>query len=245
MLGAYEYVISYRAGKDHGNADALSRLPVAQPSEEEPEEEHVWMLESIAGSLTTAEQIKHWTSKDPVLSRVCEYVLKGWPDHHDTQEFVPYKQRQQELSVRDGCVLWGAHVVVPEQGRAGLLEQLHQSHPGMSKMKGLARSYLWWPNLNSDIETRVRDCTICQEQRKSPVRAPLHPWEWPRQPWRRIHMDYAGPFLGKLFLIIIDAHSKWIDAYPVSSATTAATLVCLLKSFSVHGIPEMIVSDNA
>ncbi len=91
MLGTYEYVISYRAGKDNGNADALSRLPVAQPSEEEPEEEHVLMLESVAGSLTTAEQIKHWTSKDPVLSRVREYVLKGWPDHSDTQEFVPYK----------------------------------------------------------------------------------------------------------------------------------------------------------
>ncbi len=58
-------------------------------------------------------------------------------------------------------------------------------------------------------------------------------------------MDYAGPFLGKLFLIYIDAHSNWIDAYPVSSATTAATLDCLRKSFSVHVIPEMIVSDNA
>ncbi len=139
-------------------------------------------------------------------------------------------------------MLWGARVVVLEQGRSGLLEHLHQSQPGMSKMKGLARSYLWWPTLDADIETRVRDC---KEQRKSPVRAPLNPWEWPRQPWRRIHMDYAGPFLCKLFLIIIDAHSKWIDAYPVNSAMTAATLECLQKGFSVHGIPEMIVSDNA
>ncbi len=77
MLGAYEYIISYRAGKDHGNADALSRLPVAQPSEEEPEEEHVWMLESIAGSLTTAEQIKHWTSKDPVFQEYVSMCLKA------------------------------------------------------------------------------------------------------------------------------------------------------------------------
>ncbi len=117
MLEAHEIVISYRTGKDHGNADALSRLPVAQPSEEEPEEEHVLMLESVAGPLTTAEQIKHWTSKDPVLSRVREYVLKGWPDHNDTQQFVPYKQRQQELSVQDGCVLWGAQPVLLFQNR--------------------------------------------------------------------------------------------------------------------------------
>lgn len=58
-------------------------------------------------------------------------------------------------------------------------------------------------------------------------------------------MDYAGPFFGKMFLILVDAHSKWIDAYPVNSATTATTLECLRNSFSTHGIPEMMVSDNA
>ncbi len=108
MLEAYEYVISYRAGKDHGNADALSRLPVAQLSEEEPEEEHVLMLESIAGSLMTAEQIKHWTSKDPVLSRVREYVLKGWPDHSDTQEFVPYNRDSKSSVFQDGMCAVGS-----------------------------------------------------------------------------------------------------------------------------------------
>lgn len=58
-------------------------------------------------------------------------------------------------------------------------------------------------------------------------------------------MDYAGPFLGKMFLILVDAHSKWIEAYPINSATTATTLEYLRKSFSTHGIPEMMVSDNA
>ncbi len=84
------------------------------------------MLESIAGSLMTAEQIKHWTSKDPVLSRVREYVLKGWPDHSDTQEFVPYKTEDSKSSVfrmdvccgepvslfpnRDGQVCWNSYI---------------------------------------------------------------------------------------------------------------------------------------
>ncbi|XP_056589597.1 uncharacterized protein K02A2.6-like [Triplophysa dalaica] len=245
MLGAYEYVISYRAGKDNGNADALSRFPVPVILEKEIKEEQVLMLDSLVNPLTTSEQIKYWTTRDPVLSRVREYVLKGWPDHSNSNEFAPYKQRQQELSVQDGCVLWGARIVIPEQGRSGLMEQLHQSHPGMSRMKGLARSYLWWPKLDADIEGRVKDCTVCQEQRKAPVGAPLHPWEWPRQPWRRVHMDYAGPVFGKMFFILVDAHSKWIEAYPVPSATTVMTLECLRNSFSTHGIPEMMVSDNA
>lgn len=57
--GIHEYVISYRAGKDHGNAYGLSHLPVSQPSKAESEEEHVLMLESVAGTLTTTQQIKH------------------------------------------------------------------------------------------------------------------------------------------------------------------------------------------
>ena len=75
MLGAYEYVMSYRAGKDNGNADALSRLPVPEIPEKESKEDYVLMLDSVISPLTTSEQIKHWTSRDPVLSRVRKYVL--------------------------------------------------------------------------------------------------------------------------------------------------------------------------
>lgn len=199
------------------------RFPLPAKHEELSKQEQVFMLEKEVSSITMSEQIKHWTARDPVLSRVWEYVLKGWPDHSDAAEFAPYKKRQQELSVQDGCVLWGACLMVPEKGRSVLLDQLHQYHPEMSRMKGLARSYLWWPKLDVDIESKVKSCQKCQEQRKAPVCAPLHPWEWPRKPWRHVHMDYAGPFMGIIFLILIDAHSKWIDAYPLNSATTAGS----------------------
>ena len=51
--------------------------------------------------------------------------------------------------------------------------------------------------------------------------------------------------MGKLFLVIVDAHSKWLEVYPVTSSTSATTINCLRNCFSTHGIPEMIVSDNA
>ncbi len=60
-----------------------------------------------------------------------------------------------------------------------------------------------------------------------------------------MHIDYAGPFLGHMFLILINAHSKWMDVYPVSTASSGITIDCLRKSFSNHGLPEMLVSDNA
>nr|XP_033495922.1 uncharacterized protein K02A2.6-like [Epinephelus lanceolatus] len=244
LLRAYEYVIMYRAGKNNGNADALSRLPLPETPSVSAPEEHVLMLDQEHPPLMTSEQLKKWTTKDPILSRVREYVLRGWPKNQD-RDFVHYRQRQQELSVQDGCVLWGARIVIPEKGRAPMMEQLHQSHPGMSRMKGLARSYMWWPHMDNDIENKVKSCTTCQEHRKAPACAPLHPWEWPEKPWRRLHIDYAGPFMDKMFLDIVDAHSKWLDVYPVTSATSANTINCLRNSFSTHGIPEMIVSDNA
>ncbi len=111
-------------------------------------------------------------------------------------------------------------------------------------MKALARSYVWWPKLDQDVERLVKICGTCQEHRNVPAVAPLHPWNWPDKPWQRLHVDYAGPFMGKMFFVLIDAHSKWMDVYPVNSATSATTIECLRNSFSNHGLPELIVLDN-
>ena len=74
--------------------------------------------------------------------------------------------------------------------------------------------------------------------------APLDPWEWPSRPWERIHIDYARPFLGKMFLIMIDAYSKWIEVHPVNTAASRVTIEKLRSTFAIHGLPMTIVSDN-
>ncbi len=86
---------------------------------------------------------------------------------------------------------------------------------------------MWWPKLDQDVERLVKICGTCQEHRNVLVVAPLHPWNWPDKPWQRLHVDYAGPFMGKMFFVLIDAHSKWMDVYPVNSATSATTIECL------------------
>ena len=111
-------------------------------------------------------------------------------------------------------------------------------------MKAVARSYLWWPGLDTEIEMRVKGCNFCQIYNKQPPVSRLHPWEWPCHTWHRIHIDYAGPFEGRMILIIVDAHSKYIDAHVVSSATTSATITKLRQTFAVLGLPITIVSDN-
>jgi len=78
-------------------------------------------------------------------------------------------------------------------------------------MKSLARNYVWWPKMDKQLELKVRDCKMCQCNQKNPQMAPLILWKWPGELWIRVHADYAGPFLGHMYLIIIDAHSKWLE----------------------------------
>ena len=111
-------------------------------------------------------------------------------------------------------------------------------------MKSLARQYVWWPCIDADLEQKVKTCKACQSTRKNPAPAPLHPWEWPRRPWSRVHADYAGPFMGQMFLVLIDAHTKWMDVHIVSSATSQSTVEKMRKTFATLGLPEMLVTDN-
>ena len=66
----------------------------------------------------------------------------------------------------------------------------------------------------------------------------------PQKPWSRLHIDHAGPVGGKILLIIVDTHSKWIDAHIVPSTSSSATIDKLRSIFATHGLPETIVSDN-
>ena len=85
---------------------------------------------------------------------------------------------------------------------------------------------------------------MCQSVRNSPPVAPLHPWCWPTRPWQRIHVDFAGPLLGRSYLIVVDVYSKWPEVVEMRSTTTSATIRELRRMFASHGLPEQLVSDN-
>ena len=98
---------------------------------------------------------------------------------------------------------------------------------------------VWINNWRQEL---CKSCEPCQLSRHSPSKVPLHPLEWPDGPWSRIHIDFAGPFMGKMFLV--NAHSKWLEVSIVQSATSNSTLEKLRAIFATHELPEVIVSDN-
>eukprot|EP00731_Ephydatia_muelleri_P014607 Em0008g327a len=160
-------------GKDNANADVLSRLPLPEyPMEVTLPGVTVMLLETLQSSPVNAKQIAEWMAKDPVLSKVKKWLSQGWTNTDEHREALrPYRQHKEELSLQDGCILWGSRVVVPEQ-------------------------------------------------------------------------DYAGPFMGKMFLLIMDTRGKWLEAQIVESATSAATIQKMKASFASHGLPVTLVSDD-
>ena len=247
MLAAYDYSIKYRTSSDNANADCLSRLPLKCHSDgyDRPDHVEIFLNCMIEQLPLTAQQVKTYTRNDPLLAKVFDATMDGWKwEHSKDPDLEPFYRRRNELSIHQGCVLWGIRVIVPFKLQKPVLCELHEGHAGIVRMKSLARSYIWWPNIDADIERLAKECYSCQQVQGMPTTAPVHPWSYPTAAWQRVHLDFAGPFMENMFLIAVDAYSKWPEI-TIMRNTTAAELVKVVRGYFVqHGLPLQIVTDN-
>ena len=124
-----------------------------------------------------------------------------------------------------------------------MLKELHWEHPGTCAMKAIARTCVWWPKMDDEIEKEVKLCTVCQNVRSSPPSAPLIPWKWATRPFQRIHIDFCQKGHDQ-FLVVIVSHSKWLEVRHMSSTTTERTVGEVRLLFAQHGLLEEVVSGN-
>ena len=109
------------------------------------------------------------------------------------------------------------------------------------------RCLLWGMYVIVPVKLRTQILNLLHESQKNqnmPAIALLHPWEWPSSPWERVHIEFAGPFLDRMFFVLVDAHSKWPEIVEMKTTTSTKTIEVLRSIFSRNGIPAQIVSDN-
>ena len=243
ILSAYNYNLEFTSGATNKEADMLSRLPV--PVDVIDPNEEIYGLDYCEHLPVTSKEVATETSRDPVLRKAYQQTLCGWDFKANIPpELQPYARRAKELTVEKGCLLWGNRVTIPPKLQATVREELHEGQLGISRMKALARSFVWWPNLDRDIENLVKSCPECQSCRNVPGHTVSHPWVFPEGPWRRIHADFAE-WGGKQYLLLIDAFSKWPEIHELGThATAMQTVEAMRRSFSFHGIPHRLVTDN-
>ena len=207
LLSAYQYEIKFKSTLDHANADGLSRLPLPTTSDDTATSDAtVFNISQLQSLPVTVTQVQSATRTDPILSKVLRYTRAGWPNQV-SEALKPFRKINSEITVESGCVLWGFRVIIPKKLQHSLLKYLHLDHPGASRMKSCAKAHFWWPGLDKEVDNLASSCQQCQANKNMPAAAPLHLWIWPTKPWKHVHVhvDYAGPFQGKSFLIAVDA----------------------------------------
>ena len=245
-VSQFQYDIEFKRGSEN-NADFLSRVPV-DPAPEDVSEAEVGYVFSVTAEVLpiTANVIAQKTAKDPTMMQVMKYTHLGWPAQlpPGEEQLQPYFARRDEIGMEKGCILMGLRVVIPPELRQQLLDEVHVGHPGIVKSKAIARSYIWWPGLDKDLERRCNECEPCQLNKSNPPTVTTHPWIPAKEPWERIHVDYAGPFEGHMFLVVVDAFAKWPEILMTTNSTSTTTCNVLRGLFARYGLPQVLVSDN-
>ncbi|KFD66942.1 hypothetical protein M514_20808 [Trichuris suis] len=123
-LNQYDYSIEYQKTADHGNADALSRLPAGEDPQfdEEENDAEVDTVCSLRAVTTISLQmnpadpglIAKESKKDPVICAVIRYTKEEWPQSADSEEMKHFRKLRHSLSTENGCLFHGVRIVIPK-----------------------------------------------------------------------------------------------------------------------------------
>ena len=152
-------------------------------------------------------------------------------------------------------------ILVPVIPRSLVAEFLHlfhdvpeAGHPGIKATKKIIKSRYFWEGMNKEIVAYVNSCPVCQKVKASNVKPYgfLQSVDPPSFVFERISMDFMGPFpasgkgrLNKYLFVVQDELSKWVEIFPMRTATARKVVECLVNNiFCRFGSPKSILSDN-
>lgn len=249
-LNAYDFDISYVNTTKFGYVDVLSRLIPKTDMKEDllvaatRTVEEVRVLQSTIDHLPLSfEDIRKATLTDPTLMEASKFVANGWPDQELTWELTELRKRRNDLSIIKEVIIFQDRIVIPLSLQQAVLDSLHEAHAGINATKMLARSYVYWPGLDTEIERLIKSCEHCLKVENAPTKNLLHSWPKCDGPWQRVHIDYAQKD-GRNFFVLVDSFTKYPEIIMTTTTTSSKTITMLREIFARHGLPKTLVSDN-
>ena len=243
-LNEFAYTIRFKAGKTNKVADALNRLPVQEGDRDSTKAEELFLIEELRKLPLTHEDVKRATQEDTELRYVLQQIQRG-------REIVQGKcsselrAKQTELSTADEILTWHDRVVVPKTLQQRVLNQLHEGHGGVTRMKRMARRVVWFAGIDRKLEQLAAECETCQQVMPENRQQNSVPWKPTSAPMERVHVDFLGPYEGNFILVIVDVHTNWIEARVTKSTSTAEVINVMTEFITNFGAPEVVVSDNS
>ncbi len=151
FLAGFTYNVVHRKSELHASVDYFSRFPLSSSNTITNDSPHgistfqIAQIETLCTPTLTHATVATETRKDETLQQ----ILNGLEDGTLTSP---------EYTLEKGVLLRGHRVVVPKLLQKAVLQELQATHTGIVKIKSLARNYVWWKNIDHDIEHLVRSC---------------------------------------------------------------------------------------
>ncbi len=239
----YDVIVKYQKGETMYISDTLSRAYLLNSGMEDLDLKNVSMLDFLSITEDLYKTLQSQTEKE--LYQLKEVIQHGWPTlRSDVPIFIrKYWDARECMSELDGVIYKGLRIVVPPSLQKHMVRLIHKSHLGIVKCKQRAREVLFWPSMNAEIESAVKNCDKCATYQNKLQREPLQSSEVPELPFSVVGTDLFE-FKSKHYLLLVDYYSKFIEVDELDNESSYCTIQTLKSQFCRHGILTTIRSDN-
>lgn len=250
QLQRYDLKIAYTPGKDMHVTDTLSRAVVTEQAGDTKEdlfEESVLhaMETTVALDSDMLKMLKEVTATDRVLQTVIETHQNRYPKRRCCigTSLYQYWPIRHTISIRNGVLMAGDRIVIPQGARQMMLERLHLAHQRIQRTKAQARKVMHWPGMTQDIEHMVEKCAPCQQLQPQNQKELLNTHEILDLSWLKIGADIFE-LHWQSDLVMVDYLSKYPEVLHVPDKTAHTVIRKMKAVFARHGFPKELVSDH-
>ena len=248
-LARYSPTAKYVPGKYMLVSDALSRSDFSgiAPEKSFHEEINIHVIEMLSNiniSGGKLEQITREQNNDATIRKVIEYTFGGWPESKYFEgEMQSYFRARGDLSMCDNCLIFRNRIVIPASMQSDILAKIHLGHLSLDKCRKRIVYTVWWPTISSDIVSYIDRCNFCQIHRRKNKAEPMKASNLPQRPWQKLGADLFE-LEGKMYLVIIDYFSRWIEVEFLKRSVSETVVKKMLSIFARFGVPDIIRTDG-
>ena len=264
-LSNFSFDVEYRKGKDHGNADGLSRAPHLDELSDSSEEESATVAPLRAEPLTNWNQLLQEQNQDSTIRAILPLVKdqavldpvalrKLSPSTRIYHDLLPQLFLSRKGLLYRLTALGQSVICVPDVLQNQVIKTAHETggHQGLEQTCARLREKTFFPHMRKRVWEFLKACRRCflKDPRCHPQRHTLVS-QGSGYPFQALSIDFVGPLQKSRksecehILTIQCRFSKWIEAFPVTNATAAAVVMILEKEIICrYGIPESIHSDQ-
>ena len=232
-VAEFDFEVEYMKGSNNLVADSLSRM-------------YMIAVDEQCDIDMPLDQVRRAQELDEEI-RTLSHAIRSGMRKRPSSVSRSYWSLRSKLRIQDGFLLYNDKYVIPKSLREKLVAASHYGHQGSElTVSKLSESY-FWPGLRRDVKEFIRSCRICSLVRPNYINAHLKPFLLDA-PLQLVATDYIGPLPSdhgyRYLLVIIDAFSRFPEAYPVRDMTVPTLITAFRDYFARYGFPDAILSDR-